>query len=42
MNMTWDNYVLYLASIPNYEDDDTSSAGTANKMPETKNMWDLF
>jgi hypothetical protein len=39
MKMTWDNYVLYLASIPKYEDDES---GKAEDKPEVKDAWDLF
>lgn len=41
MKMTWDNYVLFLASIPD-EDDDESGTGSRSNMPETKNVCDLF
>ncbi|SMC53292.1 hypothetical protein SAMN04488101_101145 [Pedobacter nyackensis] len=40
MEMTWDNYVLYLASIPKHDDEvDTADKG---QKPEVKEAWDLF
>lgn len=40
MEMTWNNYVLYLASIPG-DDEETGVSAKGNR-PETKDISELF
>jgi hypothetical protein len=42
MNMSWENLMMYLASIPRYESDDSESEQGKEKEPEPTGTVDLF
>lgn len=41
MNMSWDNFMLFMASIPRYDFDERGTSAGTEKIEE-KEAWEIF